>query len=241
MIDNLLLIEKMRLGDKEAENTLIEQNMGLVYSVVKRFSIRGYETDDLVQVGSIGLIKAAKKFDTSFDVKFSTYAVPMIMGEIKRFLRDDGAIKISRSLKEIAMKGWRVEEVLRKRLNREPTINEVSRECGISAQSLVEAYDAATPPESIYESVYNGGAKDIKLVDTISDKNIEDEIVNRVMVNGIMKMLTERERKILILRYFRGKTQSEIARSLGVSQVQVSRIEKKTIQKIRTYMPDAVT
>ena len=112
MIDNLLLIEKMRLGDKEAENTLIEQNMGLVYSVVKRFSIRGYETDDLVQVGSIGLIKAAKKFDTSFDVKFSTYAVPMIMGEIKRFLRDDGAIKISRSLKEIAMKGWRVEEVL---------------------------------------------------------------------------------------------------------------------------------
>ncbi len=241
MIDNLELIGKMRTGDRNAENALIEQNMGLVYSIVKRFNVRGYETEDLVQIGAIGLIKAAKKFDTSFDVKFSTYAVPMIMGEIKRFLRDDGAIKISRTLKEVAMKGWRVEEILRKRLSREPTINEVSRECGISTQSLLEAYDAAMPPGSIYESVCTGGGKDIKLLDTISGENAEDEIINRVMVNGIMKMLTERERKIIILRYFRDKTQSEIAKSIGVSQVQVSRIEKKAIQKIRANMQNKVT
>ena len=237
MSDNASLIEKMRSGDVEAENLLIEQNMGLVYSTVKRFSSRGYDFEDLVQIGAIGLIKAAKKFDTSFEVQFSTYAVPMILGEVKRFLRDDGAIKISRALKETAMKGWRTEEILRKRFNREPTIKEVSIECGISCEDLLEAFEAATPPESIYESVYNKGGKDIRLVDTISSGDMEEQVVNRVMVNSIMKDLTDREQKILILRYFRGKTQSEIAKSFGVSQVQISRIEKRAMDKMRASMP----
>lgn len=236
MIDNASLIEKMRSGDVKAENLLIEQNMGLVYSSVKRFAARGYDFEDLVQIGAIGLIKAAKKFDTSFEVQFSTYAVPMILGEVKRFLRDDGAIKISRALKETAMKGWRTEEILRKRFNRQPTVKEISVECGVSPEELMEAFDAAAPPESLYESVYDNGGKDIKLVDTISAGDMEEDVINRVMINNIMKCLTEREQKILILRYFRGKTQSEIAKDFGVSQVQISRIEKRAMDRIRASM-----
>lgn len=237
MSDNASLIKKMQSGDKRAEAELVEQNMGLVYSAVRRFTARNCEFDDLVQIGSIGLIKAAKKFDTSFGTQFSTYAVPMIIGEIKRFLRDDGAVKISRALKETAMKGWRCEEILRKRLNREPTIREISEECGISAETLLEAFDAAAPPESLYEKVYNNGGKDITLVDTIAASDMEEDVVNKVLVNEMMSVLSEREKKILILRYFRGKTQSEIARQFGVSQVQISRIEKKAMDKIRSSLP----
>ena len=159
MRDNTALMERVREGDKQAESIMVENNMGLVYSIVKRFMNRGYESEDLAQIGAIGLIKAVKKFNPEFNVQFSTYAVPMITGEIKRFLRDDGAIKISRSLKENAMKGWRSEEVLRRRLNRQPTIHEISAECGIDASLLLEAFEAAAPPESIYESVYDNGEK----------------------------------------------------------------------------------
>ncbi|MBQ6558129.1 MAG: sigma-70 family RNA polymerase sigma factor, partial [Clostridia bacterium] len=153
MPDNTALMERVLKGDKQAENTMVEQNMGLVHSIARRFSGRGYELDDLIQIGAIGLIKAVKKFNPDFEVQFSTYAVPMIMGEIKRFLRDDGAVKISRTLKETALKGRRCEEILRRRLCREPTISEVAEESGIPAQNLVEAFDAAAPPGSIYENV----------------------------------------------------------------------------------------
>ena len=157
----------------------------------------------------------------------------MITGEIKRFLRDDGAVKISRSLKENAMKGWRSEELLRRRLNREPTIKEISEECGIDAESLIEAFEAAAPPESIYESIYDNGEKKIHLLDVIAVEEIEDSVINKVMIDDILSRLAPREKEIILLRYFRGKTQSEIAKVIGVSQVQISRIEKKAIERIR--------
>ena len=237
MRDNTALIERVREGDKQAENRMVEENMGLVYSIARRFLNRGYDAEDLTQIGAIGLIKAVKKFNPEFNVQFSTYAVPMITGEIKRFLRDDGAVKISRTLKENAMKGWRCEELLRRKLNRQPTINEISKESGIDAESLIEAFEAATPPESIYESVYDNGDKEIRLLATITGEEIEDGVINKVMIDDILSRLTEREKEIILLRYFRGKTQSEIAKIIGVSQVQISRIEKKAIERIRGEMP----
>lgn len=237
MKDNTALLKRVREGDKQAQSIMVEENMGLVYSIVKRFTNRGYEAEDLVQIGAIGLIKAVQKFNPEFNVQFSTYAVPMITGEIKRFMRDDGAVKVSRTLKENAMKGRRSEEILRIRLNRQPTIKEISDECGIDCESLIEAFEATVPPESIYESVYDNGEKEIQLVDMIDGGTIEDGIINKVLVNDILKKLKKREREVLLLRYFRGKTQSEIASMIGVSQVQISRIEKKAIEKIRVDMP----
>lgn len=237
MRDNAALIERVREGDKQAENIMVEENMGLVYSIVKRFTNRGYDAEDLVQIGAIGLIKAVKKFNPEFNVQFSTYAVPMITGEIKRFLRDDGAVKISRTLKENAMKGRRSEEILRKKLNRQPTIKEISQECGIEAENLLEAFEAAAPPESIYESIYDNGDKEIHLLDTIAGEEIEESVINKVMIDDILKRLKPREKEVILLRYFRGKTQTEIAAVMGVSQVQISRIEKKAIERIRGQMP----
>lgn len=233
MPDNEALIERVLNGDKQAENMMVEQNMGLVHSIARRFAGRGYESEDLIQIGAIGLIKAVQKFNPAYEVRFSTYAVPMIMGEIKRFLRDDGSVKISRTLKENAMKGRRCEEILRRKLCREPTINEVSAECGITADSLAEAFEATAPPESIYESVYSDGGREINLIDMLGGDEIEEGVINRVMVKEILDCLTEREREIILLRYFRGKTQSEIAKHIGVSQVQISRIEKKALARIR--------
>ncbi len=236
MRDNAALITKIQKGDKQAKDTMVEENMGLVYNIVKRFSGRGCEREDLVQIGAIGLIKAINKFDTSYGVQFSTYAVPMIMGEIRRFLRDDGMIKVSRSLKETAMKGRRAQEILQKRLDREPTITEISEECGIGADELIEAFDAVTPPDSIYESIYSNGGNEIKLMDTISDSGCEDDIVNKVMISDVLKKLKPRERNILIMRYFKGKTQAETSKIIGVSQVQISRLEKKIIEKLKQNM-----
>ncbi len=233
---NAALIERMRDGDEAAKNELIERNMGLVYSAAKRFSRRGYDFEDIAQIGAIGLIKAAEKFDSAFGVCFSTYAVPMIIGEIKRFMRDDGAVKISRTLKETAMKGWRTEEILRRRFCREPTINEIAKECGTAPETLIEAFEAASPPESLYGNAYSG-AKPVPLIDIIAGSDMEENVINRVLVDEIMKSLSEREKRVIIMRYFRGKTQSEIAKSFGVSQVQISRIEKKAMEKLRSSLP----
>ena len=236
MNGNAALIKRVQNGDAKAQDKLVENNMGLVYSIVKRYSGRGYDTEDLVQIGAIGLIKAIKKFDTKFNVCFSTYAVPVIAGEIKRFLRDDGAVKISRTLKETAIKGRRTEEELRRVLNRDPTIGEIAEKCGVDADTLTEAFDAAAPPASIYESIYENGENEIRLLDTMAGDESEEKIINKVMAENILTSLKPRERQVIVLRYYKGKTQSEIARIIGVSQVQVSRIEKRILENLRKSM-----
>ena len=233
--DNAGLLEKVRQGDSNARARMIEDNLRLVEKIATHFRDRGYDREEIVQVGVIGLIKAVDKFDASYNTQFSTYAYPVIEGEIKRFLRDDGTIKVSRGLKEIAMKGRRAEEKLRKKLGRDVTISEISMECGIDAEDLAEAFSAVTPARSIYESVYDGGNNEISLMDTLSDEDGEEKMINRAMVSEILSVLDARERKIIVLRYFEGKSQKEIAEIIGVSQVQVSRLEKKIIKKAAVY------
>ena len=230
MNENSLLLERVKKGDKEAEEELVENNMRLVHSIAGRFSNCGYEIDDLSQVGAIGLIKAIHKFDLLYGVKFSTYAVPVILGEIKRFLRDDGIIKVSRNLKESAFRGKKCAHILRVKLGREPTIAEISEESGIEEEVLIEAFDAASPVEAISYVDTDGKQTEIPVA---SKKDGEDEIINRVLVEDMLNSLDTREKQIIILRYFKGKTQSEIAKIIGVSQVQISRIEKASIEKLR--------
>lgn len=237
MLNNSELLERLEIGDKSAENLLVENNMGLVYSIVSRIENRLYDREDLVQIGAVGLIKAVKKFDTSFNVQFSTYAVPMILGEIKRFLRDDGAIKVSRGIKETALKGRRCREFLEKKLGRAPTISEISQECGISEDDLIEAFEASAPPESLQAAVVDGDDR-LSLMGLVAGDGDEEKIVDKLVIKQSLLNLTEREREIIILRYFKGKTQTEISEHIGVSQVQVSRIEKKALLKMRSVMED---
>jgi len=232
MLDTILL-EKAQGGDKNSLEQFVSDNMGLVWSVVRKFTGRGYEVEDLSQIGAVGLVKALKKFDISFGVQFSTYAVPMIMGEIKRFLRDDGAIKVSRSLKEAAMKGYAARERLYKKYAREPSISEIADECGIDTDVLLQAFDASTPPESIYTSVYDNSGSEICIADRLQAEDSEEKIIDKVLIENILEGLSARERQIIVFRYFKGKTQAEIAKKIGVSQVQVSRIEKAVLAKLR--------
>ncbi len=231
MSSNSILLERARNGDKTAQDLLVEENMGLVVSAAKRFLNRGYDFEELSQVGAIGLIKAVKRFNSSFDVQFSTYAVPMIMGEIRRFLRDDGFIKVSRSIKENAIKGWRAEELLRKKLAREPTVNEISEESGVGVEDLIEAFEASNAPQSIYYEDENSG-----LSERLKAPDNENDIINKVLLYGLLEKLSQREKQIIILRYFKEKTQSQVAEIIGVSQVQISRIEKETIKKLRAML-----
>ncbi|MCL2839096.1 MAG: SigB/SigF/SigG family RNA polymerase sigma factor [Oscillospiraceae bacterium] len=224
------LLARVKTGDKTAESTIIEQNMGLVWSVVKRFYNRGHEPDDLFQVGCIGMLKAVQKFDFSFDVKFSTYAVPVIMGEIKRFIRDDGIIKVSRSLKETAYRASVVKETLQKQLLREPTIAEIAEKLGISAEELATAMDAAIAPESIYAESETRKSQVEKLE---APEDYEGEVIDKLIIRDALSSFAPRERQIIILRYFKQKTQSQIAQMLGISQVQVSRIEKAALLQMR--------
>ena len=237
MVDNTELLERLRLGEEAAEEKIIEANMGLVYSVVNRMKNTRCETEDLIQIGSIGLIKAVKKFDFSYDVKFSTYAVPMIIGEIKRFLRDDGMIKISRGIKELAIKGKKTEERLNKELKRAPTIKEVATELNVDEMTLLEAYEAMVMPASLQAGINDdGNGKDgLRLDEVIAGEDTEEKIVDSVFIKEAMKQLTDRECRIIKERYFKGRTQSEIAEEIGVSQVQISRIEKKALLKMRGF------
>ncbi len=234
MPDNTLLLSRIQSGDESARDLLIENNMGLVYKIANKFLNRGYEREDLVQIGSIGLIKAVKKFDISLGVQFSTYAVPVILGEIKRFLRDDGAIKVSRSLKEIAMKGRRCEEKLNRELGRTPTIGEISQSCGIEEGLLLEAFEASMPVESIYKNV--GDDESLSLMNILEGENVTEKIIDKIYIKESLMSLTEREKEIINLRYFKGKTQSDIAKLIGVSQVQISRLEKKALLKMREVL-----
>lgn len=228
------LIESAHKGDKQARDILITENMGLIWSIVRRFSGRGYEIEDLFQIGSIGLIKAVDKFDTSFDVRFSTYAVPMITGEIKRFLRDDGIIKVSRTLKETVVKVQRAKEQITKLDGHEPTIEEISKEIGVISEEIVMALEASSEIESLYKTIYQGDGNSILLIDKIEeDKNAHETLINEMVLKDLIKLLTPKEQKIIEMRYFEEKTQTDIAKELGISQVQVSRLEKRILARMR--------
>jgi len=230
----LELISRAQSGDSEAENFLVENNTGLVRSVVRRFLNRGCEYDDLIQIGSIGLLKAIKKFDASFNVRFSTYAIPMIIGEIKRFLRDDGIIKVSRNLKEIANKAHVAKETLEKDYGREPTISEIASVLEISKEDLVVALESVQSTEYLYETIHQDDGSPILLIDRISCNEGEDiDIIDRLALKEVLSALEPKERQIIMLRYFKDMTQCQVAEMLGMSQVQVSRIEKKIIGKLR--------
>lgn len=261
-MNTLELIERSQQGDKEAREQVILENVGLVWSIVRRFAGRGCEMEDLFQIGSIGLMKAIDKFDLSFDVKFSTYAVPMISGEIKRFLRDDGMVKVSRTLKE---NGWKVKQAaehLSQELGREATLDEIAERTGLSGEEIVMAMEANVEVESIYRSVYQSDGSEIFLVDQVvgnngqavgsvngsaqdtgsgNGKNLcgacedyeKEKILNRMLLEQLLTELSEKERELILLRYFQDKTQTEVAKKLGISQVQVSRLEKKILVRMR--------
>jgi RNA polymerase sporulation-specific sigma factor len=228
------LLKKSREGDKKAREKLINANLKLVLSVLQSFSARGGSPDDLFQVGCIGLIKAVDNFDLSQEVKFSTYAVPMIIGEVRRYLRDDNHIRVSRSVRDTAYKALQVKDRLSKSLSREPTPEEISKELGISQREVTAAMDAIMEPISLYEPIFSENGDSLYVMDQISDKNNNDENwITNIAITEAIKKLTEREKRILTLRFYRGKTQTEVSAEIGISQAQVSRLEKTALEKIR--------
>lgn len=230
-----VLIARAQQGDKEAREVLIEKNLGLVHAIARRFVGRGVEAEDLFQIGTIGLIKAIDHFDLSYEVKFSTYAVPLISGEIKRFLRDDGPLKVSRTLKEQAMKINLVRQRLQGKWGREPTLQEIAAEAMLSVEEIVAATEADYQVESIYTSVYGNDGSEMILADMLGKEDEEKEaLLNRMLLNQLLEQLDEKESELIRLRYFQDKTQTEVARLFGISQVQVSRMEKKILLNMRT-------
>lgn len=228
------MLSAVRQGDQKARDCMVQNNMGLVWSIVRRFTNRGYEMEDLFQVGSIGLMKAIDKFDLSFDVKFSTYAVPVITGEIKRFLRDDGMIRVSRSLKESGAKIRQAREKLQLSLGREPTLQEISKETGIPREEIVMALEANGEVESIDKSYGPEDGKETCLADRLpQEKDSHEILLNHMLLEQLLAELGEMERRLIELRYFGDKTQTQVAEELGISQVQVSRLEKRILIGMR--------
>ena len=238
MTENSVLIERTQAGEKEAREVLVEQNLGLVRHIVKRFSGRGHETEDLFQIGVIGLMKAIDKFDTGYDVKFSTYAVPLITGEIKRFIRDDGMVKVSRTLKENGIRVKYARERLGTSLGREPTMEEIAREATLTVEEVVLAMEANVQVESIYKSVYQNDGNEIFMVDQLADdkRDEQENVLNHLVVSQLLGELPQKEQTLIRLRYSQDKTQTEVAKVLGISQVQVSRMEKKILLSMRCRM-----
>ena len=253
MEETAVLIERSQAGDKEAREILIEENLGLVRHIVKRFAGRGYDLEDLFQIGCIGLIKAIDKFDLHYEVRFSTYAVPMIQGEIKRFLRDDGMVKVSRTLKE---SGWKVKQAAQRisqEYGREATLQELSEETGLSVEDIVMAIDASVEVESIYKSVYQSDGNEIYLVDQVVGEDgsrdgstvgrtaadgswgdsEKEKVLNHMLLEQLLSRLDDKERELINMRYFQEKTQVEVAKCMGISQVQVSRMEKRILLQLR--------
>ena len=221
-------------GNQETMSKLVEENNGLIWSIVKRFQGRGYELEDLYQIGSIGFIKSIKRFDVSFDVKLSTYAVPYILGEIKRFIRDDGSIKVTRSIKELAMKIKDVEAKHLREKGEEITILQIAKELKVSKEEVAIALDSLRPTVSIYEDSYSNDEGGISFLDTLStDVDETEQLSNKLAIKQIIESLEEREKEIILLRYYKNKTQMEVAKILGISQVQVSRIEKKILNSMK--------
>lgn len=228
------LFIKIKAGDKNAREEFINGNLKLVLSVIRKFNNRGENVDDLFQVGCIGLIKAIDNFDLSQNVLFSTYAVPMIIGEIRRHLRDNNSIRVSRSLRDIAYKALQARELLTTKNNREPTIEEVAKEIGIPKEDIANALDAIQDPVSLYEPIYNDGADSLYLMDQIGDtKNIDDNWIEDIAISEGLKKLNDREQMIIKKRFFDGKTQMEVAEEIGISQAQVSRLEKSALYHMR--------
>lgn len=229
--DNLELIRRARDGEKYALDKLIELNLPLVSAVSKKFLNRGYEYEDIFQIGSMGLVKAVNNFDSKFNVKFSTYAVPMIMGEIKRFLRDDGIIKVSRSVKNVARKLHYDKEALTKTLDRDPTIEELSAYSGVNTEEIVFALESANSLQYLYDTIHQDDGAPVLLIDKLSEDYEEDnELVDKLALKEALTNLDKKSRQIIMLRYFKDKTQVQVAKLLGISQVQVSRIEKKVLK-----------
>lgn len=228
------LLQKAKQGDKAARDELVEDNIGLVWSIVRRFGQRGYEFDDLFQIGVIGLMKAIDYFDLNYDVRFSTYAVPMISGEIRRFLRDDGMVKVSRTIKDHASKLHHAKEVFFTEHGREATTAELSEMTGISLEDILIALDVSTEVDSLQKVIYQSDNNDICLMDKLEDpKDQGEQVINRILVEKLLEGLPQNERDMIIMRYYCNQTQSQIAKRLGISQVQVSRIEKKILKFLR--------
>lgn len=228
------LIRQAKEGNMEARSRLVEENVGLIWSVVRRFQGRGYENEDLFQIGCIGLLKCIDHFDLEREVKFSTYAVPLIVGEIKRFLRDDGMVKVSRSLKEINYKIKKETELYQKKFHRNPTLEEISVTLQVDEEDILMAMESGQEVTSLHQVIYQSDGDEIHLEDKIEQQ--EDEIeraTNRMYVKQLLNELPEQERRIIEMRYFQNKTQSAVAKVLGISQVQVSRMEKKILKKLR--------
>lgn len=233
------LFERIEKGDTEAREIFIKGNLRLVLSVIKRFSNSNENVDDLFQIGCIGLMKAIDNFDSSLMVKFSTYAVPMIIGEVRRYLRDNNQIRVSRSLRDIAYKAIYTKESLTRKNAKEPTVDEIAKEIGISKEDVVYAMDAIQSPVSLHEPVFTEGGDTLYIMDQISDKkNKEENWVEEISLGEAMKRLDERENYIITLRFFEGKTQMEVAEKIGISQAQVSRLEKNALKSMRHYLRD---
>lgn len=231
------LFQRIKEGDNEAREKYIQGNLRLVLSVIRRFAGNGENADDLFQIGCIGLIKSIDNFDPTMGVKFSTYAVPMIIGEIRRYLRDNNSIRVSRSLRDTAYKAIHAKELLSKNTFKEPTLDEIAAEAGIPAEDILYALDAIQCPVSLYDPIYTDGGDTLYVMDQISDKkNREENWIERLSLSDAMERLSERENFILQLRFFEGKTQMEVADEIHISQAQVSRLEKSALKSIRTYL-----
>lgn len=227
------LLMRVKAGDKKARDTLINGNLRLVLSVIQRFANRGENLDDLFQIGCIGLIKSIDNFDVTQDVKFSTYAVPMIIGEIRRYLRDNNSVRVSRSLRDTAYKAMQVKEDLQNELNREPDIEEIAERMDLPKSQVVLALESIVEPLSLFEPVYSDGGDTIFVMDQVSDRVTDTDWMDEILFKEALEKLTDREKTILSLRFLHGKTQMEVAEEIGISQAQVSRLEKGAVQKIK--------
>jgi len=228
------LLKLSKQGDKKARETLIHGNLRLVLSVIQRFQNRGENSDDLFQIGCIGLMKAVDNFDISQNVRFSTYAVPMIIGEIRRHLRDNSPVRVSRSIKDTAYKAMQAKEKLIAQFNREPTVEEIAKELELPKEDVVLALESIVEPVSLFESVYSDGGDDVYVLDQLGDSNDDSNWTDEIAFRDTIKALNEREKRILALRFMQGKTQMEVSREIGISQAQVSRIEKGVLSKIKS-------
>ncbi|MEE0288944.1 MAG: RNA polymerase sporulation sigma factor SigG [Lachnospiraceae bacterium] len=231
------LFDRIQKGDRDAREKFIKGNLRLVLSIIQRFSNTGENIDDLFQIGCIGLMKSIDHFDVTMNVKFSTYAVPMIIGEVRRYLRDNNSIRVSRSVRDTAYKAIYAKEAMMKESEKEPTIEEVAQKIGIKAENIVLALDAIQNPVSLYEPVYGDGTDTLHIMDQISDKkNKEDSWIEKISLKAAIDHLSDREHKIIKLRYFEGKTQMEVAEEICISQAQVSRLEKKALSSMKHYL-----